>query len=439
MPTVVQQRRETILSRLGLLHPKSIDLSLGRTWRLLRRLGNPEQNLPPVVHIAGTNGKGSTLAFMRAGLEAAGYRVHVAISPHLVEFNERIRISGNLIDDDWLIALLEECESANGGESISFFEITTVAALLAFSRAPADIVLLETGLGGRFDTTNVIAKPAQTLITPISMDHQQFLGNSLTAIAYEKAGIFKPGVDAIIAPQKPEAATVLHRVARHLNAPIHQGAEDWHMSLQDSGLIYKDASGAVSLPTPKLLGAHQIINSGLATAALKRLSGFSLNDENIAAGLAQATWPGRLQRLQSGPLIDRAGNAYEIWADGGHNPAAGEAIASFLTEQAKQDNRPLHLIVGMLKTKDLEGYLTPFLPLSPTVHTIAIPGEPASLTATEVAEAALALGFETRVAGTVEAAIEKIDAQSQTTGAAKPRLLISGSLYLMGHILRHNQ
>jgi dihydrofolate synthase / folylpolyglutamate synthase len=318
---------DRVLIRLMSLHPKKIDLTLGRVERLLAALGNPQDKLPPVIHVAGTNGKGSTVATMRACLEAAEYRVHAYTSPHLVRFHERIRIAGALIDEDALLAALDECERANRGAPITFFEITTAAAFLAFARAPADIVLLETGLGGRLDATNVIRHPATTAITPISLDHQAFLGDTIAAIAGEKAGILKQGAPAVIGPQPDEAAAVIESRALAIGAPLYRWHREWRCEAFGPGMRYEGEKWRLDLPPSSLPGAHQIGNAGIALACLERLDGFSLSQEALAAGLRRIDWPARMQRLTRGPLAEILPPGWEAWLDGGHNPGAGQVLA----------------------------------------------------------------------------------------------------------------
>ncbi|MGH7031726.1 MAG: bifunctional folylpolyglutamate synthase/dihydrofolate synthase, partial [Stellaceae bacterium] len=338
---------DTVLARLTRLHPKLIDLSLGRIEGLLAALGNPHEKLPPVIHVAGTNGKGSAIATMRACLEGGGYRVHAYISPHLVRFHERIRLAGELIDEDRLIELLEECERANGGAPITYFEITTAAAFLAFARTPADIVLLETGLGGRLDATNVIRCPAATAITPVSLDHQAFLGDTITAIAGEKAGILKPGSPAIIGPQPAQAAEVFATRAAELAVPLYRFGAEWRCEPDGGGMRYEGPRWRLDLPLPSLLGAHQIINAGTAIACLEQLTGLPLSRDAIAAGLRRINWPARLQRLSRGALVEMLPEGWELWLDGGHNPGAGEVLAAVA---ASWRDRALYLVVGMLNT-----------------------------------------------------------------------------------------
>src|SRR3984893_12009430 len=369
---VTAQPSDQILERLGRLHPKLIDLSLGRIERLLAALGNPQDRPPPVVHVAGTKGKGSTVATMRACLEAAGYRVHAYISPHLVRFHERIRLAGELIGEDALSALLEECERANGDAPITFFEITTAAAFLAFVRTPADIVLLEVGLGGRLDATNVVRCPAVTAITPVSLDHQSFLGNTVAAIAGEKAGILKSGVTAVIAPQPNEAEAVIEARAAALGAPLYRSQCEWRCDASGAGMRYVGERWDFDLPLPSLIGAPQIVNAGTAIACLERLVEFSLPREAIANGLRHIDWPARLQLLRRGPLIDAVSPDWEVWLDGGHNPLAGEVLGEVA---AGWHDRPLYLIVGMMNTKDATGFIAPLAKHARALAAVTIPGE----------------------------------------------------------------
>jgi dihydrofolate synthase / folylpolyglutamate synthase len=427
---------QDVLARLGGLHPKRIDtvdantLSLDRMERLLAALGNPQDRLPPVVHVAGTNGKGSAVATMRACLEAAGCRVHVFTSPHLVRFNERIRVAGELIEDDALVALLDQCERANAGEPITFFEVATCAAFLAFSRTPADVALLEVGLGGRLDTTNVVRRPAVTAITPVSLDHQAFLGPTVAAIAGEKAGILKPGVPAVIGPQEEEAETVIEARAAALGAPLYRWGKEWHCARSGQGMRYEGPRWRMDLPLPSLPGAHQIANAGTAIACLEQLSGIALAPEAVTAGLRNIKWPGRLQRLQRGPLLAILPAGWELWLDGGHNPSAGQALAEMA---AGWQDRPLDLVVGMLNTKGPSGFLAPLAPHVRSLYAVAIPGEENPHPAAEIATAARRLGIETREAASVGAALREI--------AARPgpaRVLICGSLHLAGWVLAEN-
>jgi len=424
---------DRVLARLMQLHPKKIDLSLGRVERLLAALGNPEKVLPPVIHVAGTNGKGSTVATLRACLEAAGRRVHVYTSPHLVRFHERIRLAGELIDEDALLDVLEECERANGGAPITFFEITTAAAFLAFSRTQADIVLLETGLGGRLDATNVICRPAVTAITPISLDHQSFLGDTVPAIAGEKAGILKPGVPAVIGPQPEDAAAVIEARAAAIGASLYRWNREWTCEPKDVGMRYEGARSGLDLPLPSLAGMHQIANSGIALACLEQLSGFDPPLQAFAAGLRHIEWPARMQRLIQGPLPAMLPPHWELWLDGGHNPGAGAVLGA--TAEHWRD-RPLYLIVGMLNTKDAGGFLAPLASRAHGLHAVTIPGEENPHPAAQIVAAARGLGIPAQESVSVEAALRAIIA-GQAGGAA--RVLICGSLHFAGVVLADNR
>jgi dihydrofolate synthase/folylpolyglutamate synthase len=408
------------------LHPKIIDLTLDRMWHLLGALGHPERALPPVVHIAGTNGKGSTLAMLRAGLEAAGQSVHAYTSPHLARFHERIRLAGTLISEDHLAVVLDECMHANGDTPITYFEITTAAALLAFSRTSADFTLLEVGLGGRLDSTNVIDNPALTIITPISYDHPQFLGETIPEIATEKAGILKRGIPCVVGPQPEDALDVIETRAARLGAPLLAHGQHWHVTEERGRLIYQDETGLLDLPLPNLIGAHQIQNAGAAIAALRHLSHV---EPTIEAAITRAHWPARLQRLHTGPLIDAAPDA-ELWLDGGHNAAAGAALAEALTRLPK---RPTHLICGMLKTKDATGYMRALTAAANSLTAVTIPGETATLSAEATCAAARDSGFTAHTADSVLHAISAITAHTPNA-----RILVCGSLYLAGHVLREN-
>ncbi|MFD0909886.1 bifunctional folylpolyglutamate synthase/dihydrofolate synthase [Ruegeria arenilitoris] len=417
---------DVILDRMMALHPKIIDLTLDRVWRLLEALGNPQDKLPPVIHIAGTNGKGSTQAMIRAGLEGAGLTAHAYTSPHLARFHERIRLAGELISEPDLTAVLDECYTANGDANITYFEITTCAALLAFSRVPADYTLLEVGLGGRLDATNVIAKPAVSVITPISIDHEQFLGNTLAKIAAEKAGIIKRGVTCIVGPQPDEAMEVIEATAARLGAPLLAYGQHWHVHEEHGRLIYQDETGLRDLPLPNLLGAHQIQNAGAALAVLRHLD---LGDEAYEAAVTRAEWPARMQRLKTGPLVEQAPQA-DLWLDGGHNAAAGVALADVL---AKLPPRPTHLICGMLNTKDVTGYLSPLAQQAASLTAVSIPGETNTLSAEETAAAAKSVKLPATTASSVSQALDTI-----IKADPQVRVLICGSLYLAGNILREN-
>ena len=420
------QTSDAILARMLALHPKIIDLTLDRVWQLLARLGNPQKDLPPVIHIAGTNGKGSTQAMIRAGLEGWGKSVHAYTSPHLARFHERIRLAGELITEAHLTEILDECYETNGGDNITYFEITTVAGLLAFARTPADFTLLEVGLGGRLDATNVIDQPEVTVITPISIDHEQFLGNTLAKIAAEKAGIIKRGVPVIVGPQPEEAMAVIEATAARLGAPVVAYGQQWHVSEERGRLVYQDERGLLDLPLPALLGKHQIQNAGAALAVLRHLGA---DEAACEAAMSNAEWPARMQRLKQGPLVDLAG-AGELWLDGGHNAAAGVALAEVL---AGLPSRPTHLICGMLNTKDVAGYMAPLAAQVHSLTAVSIPDEINTLSAAETEAAARSVGIEAQAAESTEAALKAIIAQDPNA-----RVLICGSLYLAGHILREN-
>jgi dihydrofolate synthase/folylpolyglutamate synthase len=421
---------DRVLERLARLHPKKIDLSLGRTERLLAALGDPQDRLPPVVHVAGTNGKGSTIATLRACLEAAGRRVHVYTSPHLVRFHERIRLAGRLIEEEALLSLLEECERANGDEPITFFEITTAAAFLAFSRTPADFALLETGLGGRLDATNLVTSPAVTAITPVSLDHQAFLGSTIAAIAGEKAGILKSGAPAVLGPQSPEATAVIAAQARAIGAPLYRWQKEWRCEPIPDGMRYSGRDWQLDLPAPSLPGRHQIANAGTAIACLEQLPGPAVEAWAIAEGLRRIEWPARLQRVLRGPLVASLPPGWEIWLDGGHNPAAGEALAE---TAAGWHDRPLHLVVGMLNTKDAQGFLAPLARHAASLAAVTIPGEANAWPAGTILDAARALAITAAAAASVSAAVREIAGHG-----ARGRILICGSLHLAGIVLADN-
>ena len=416
---------DAVLERMMTLHPKVIDLTLDRVHRLLAALGNPERNLPPVVHIAGTNGKGSTQAMLRAGFEATGARVHAYTSPHLARFHERIRLAGTLISEPALTALLDECVQANGPDEITFFEITTCAAFLAFARTPADWTLLEVGLGGRLDATNVMS-PRLSIITPVSLDHQQFLGDTLPEIAFEKAGIIKRGVPVVVGPQADDGLAVIERQAARMHAPLLAYGQHWHVAEENGRMVFQDDNGLLDLPLPNLPGPHQVQNAGAAIAALRHL-GFDA--AACEAAVTRADWPARMQRLRVGPLVTLAPKV-ELWLDGGHNPAGGQAIAATL---ARMPQRPTHLICGMLNTKDVAGYMQPLAAQTTTLTAVSIPGEKNTLPAETTRDAALSAGITATTAPSVAEALATI-----ATHDPQARVLICGSLYLAGSVLREN-
>ena len=415
---------DAILARLLDLHPKAIDLSLGRMTRLLDALGNPERAMPPVIHVAGTNGKGSVVAYLDAVLRAAGCRVNSYVSPHLVRFAERIRLGGVPIAEASLRASLAHCEAVNDGAPITFFEITTAAAFHAFEHHPSDVLLLEVGLGGRLDATNVIARPALTVITPVSIDHTHYLGETLPLIAAEKAGILKRGVTGVIGRQEPEADAVIERVAGGVGAPLARLGREWSFERADSYLVVQDESREGCYPLPALAGGHQVENAALAAVCARLFPGFDVGDAAIARGLQEARWPGRLQRIPWAGLAED----WELWVDGGHNAAAAMALARVAESWA---DRPLDLVVGMLNTRPPEDYLRPLAPFVRRLAAVAIPDQAASRTAAEIDSAARALGIISQTDASVGEAITRL-----TSGAARPgRILVCGSLYLVGDVL----
>ncbi|WP_240602527.1 bifunctional folylpolyglutamate synthase/dihydrofolate synthase [Paracoccus endophyticus] len=405
-----------------------IDLSLDRMVALLADLGDPQRAVPPVIHIAGTNGKGSTQAMIRAGLESAGLRVHAYTSPHLARFNERIRLAGTLISDAMLAETLAEVEAVNAGRPITFFEVTTAAAFLAFARTPADYTLLEVGLGGRLDATNVIDRPRLCAITPVSIDHTQYLGETLPEIAGEKAGILKRGVPCVVGPQQDDALVVIEARAARLGCRLSVAGQHWTAAAEDGGLVFQDERGLLDLPRPVLPGPHQIDNAGTALACLREL-GFG--QAEAAAAVTRAEWPARMQRLTRGPLAQSAAaQGCDLWLDGGHNPAGGRAVAATL---AAMPRRPTHLVCGMLNTKDVAGYMQALAPVAASLTAVPIPGEANTLPAEVTQAAAAAAGIDATAAPDVGDAVARL-------AAAHPgaRLLICGSLYLAGRVLREN-
>ena len=424
-------RTDAILKRLLTLHPKLIDLELGRTERMLEALGRPQDRLPPVIHVAGTNGKGSTTAFMRAMLEAQGKRVHVYTSPHLVAFRERIRLAGELVSSRMLNAALEECEKANGGQPITFFEITTAAAFLLFSRVPADYLLLEVGLGGQFDATNVIEKPLGTVITPISTDHTQFLGETLPEIAGAKAGIIKRGAPLVVARQPAEALEVIEREASQKGVAPFVAGTDFDGFAQRGKLVYQDEHGLLDLPLPALAGAHQIDNAALAIAAMRHF-GLAEDEKAIAQGMKSVVWPARLMPLR-GHLSSYIHEGQELWLDGGHNAAGAQVLAQALKDMDRTRPAPLVMICGMMASKDAANFFAPFQDMARHVFTVPIPGVPGALSARALAGFPKARGMETSIVRSVPSALQRA---AHFPGA---RIVICGSLYLAGAVLRQNK
>jgi dihydrofolate synthase / folylpolyglutamate synthase len=428
-----------LIARLSALHPKRIDLSLDRMHRLLQRLDHPERKLPPVIHVAGTNGKGSTIAYLRAILEAAGLRVHVFTSPYLVRINECYRLGhaggGRLVGDDELGAVLEHCERTNAGDPITIFEAETAAAFCLFAQHPADVALLEVGLGGRLDSTNVIEAPLATVIAPVSMDHTEFLGDTLTAIAGEKAAIIKRNTPVICAEQFAETMAVVEAQAGRMRAPLHAAGQQWHVSVERGRLVYQDDRGLMDLAAPKLFGRHQFDNAGLAIATLRAQSAFRIDAAAFEAGIVSAEWPARMQRLASGALVDQGPKGCEVWLDGGHNAEGGRVAAAALGDLEERVSRPLVVIAGMMANKDAAGFLANFAGLTRHIIAVPIPDRDNAMPPDRLADAARALGMRVEIAASVEAALQTL---SRLAYEVPPRILITGSLYLAGHVLAIN-
>ena len=431
----VQPTLGAVVARVSKLHPNKIDLTLDRMQRILARLDHPERKLPPVIHVAGTNGKGSTVAYLRAILEAAGLKVHVYTSPYLVRLNECVRLAGTLVGDDALRDALLECERANGGEPITEFEMKTAAAFLLFAKVPADVLLLEVGLGGRLDSTNVVETPLACVITPIGIDHIEFLGNTLIQIAGEKAGIIKRGVPVISAEQLPEAQAVIEQRAKQMRSPLHAAGQDWHVSVERGRLVYQDERGLLDLAAPRLFGRHQFDNAGLAIATLRTQTLFRIDNAAYERGVAGAEWPARMQRLTSGKLIDQAPRDAEVWLDGGHNADGGRVAAAALGDLEERVSRPLVLIVGMMGNKDAKGFLANFAGLTRHIIVVPIPDTENAMSPDVLADAVRALGMRVEAAPDVAAALQSL---TRLAYEIPPRILIAGSLYLAGHVLAEN-
>ena len=429
---------DAILERLTALHPKKIDLSLDRIEVLLARLGRPQDRVPPVIHVGGTNGKGSTIAFLRAMLEAAGKRVHVYTSPHLVRFHERIRLGrdggGRFVDEAELTSTLEHCESVNVGDPITFFEMTTAAAFHLFAEHPADVLLLEVGLGGRFDATNVVAAPLASIVTPVSMDHVEFLGDTVEKIAREKAGIFKRERPAFLGLQDDAALGVLEREARRAGAPLRVAGRDFSVREEHGRLLFEDEDGLVDLPLPRLTGRHQHDNAALAVAALRAVMP-GMEASAIERGVATADWPGRLQRLTKGALAEMAPTGAELWLDGGHNEDGGKVLGQAMADLEDKAPRPLVVICGTLATKDTTAFLRAFAGLAQEVIAVPVVGEHAGRPARDVAACAAAAGLPSAACTEVSDALKYLRAR---TWPIAPRLLVCGSLYLAGAVLAEN-
>jgi len=428
---------DELLADLKLLHPKLIDLSLGRIERLLAQLGDPHLRLPPVIHIAGTNGKGSVTAYLKAMIEAAGKRVHVYTSPHLVRFHERIELAGadgkaRPISEADLVDVLTRTQAVNDGDDITQFEITTAAAFLAFAEHPADAVLLEVGLGGRLDATNVIAKPALTVITPVSMDHAEKLGATIELIAAEKAGILKRGVTCIVSQQDGEALSAITKEADRVGAVLVTWGQDFDAFEQSGRLVVQTENTLFDLPLPALAGRHQVINAGTAVAAALQQKIFPIGETDMERGLLAARWPARLQQLTKGPLPDLLRPGSELWLDGGHNPAAGQFLAQSLADIEERSPKPLFLVTGMMGLKDAAGFLRPFRGLARHVVTVPIPGaHEAPYAPDALAETARTVSLTAEASTDVASALERIEALEP----GPKRILVCGSLYLAGHVL----
>jgi len=428
-----------MMARLAALHPKRIDLGLERMHRLMAQLDHPERKLPPVIHVAGTNGKGSTVAFLRAILESAGLRVHVFTSPFLVRLNECFRLGqssgGQLVSDEELRAAFAHCERANAGAPVTIFEIETAVAFELFSRHPADLVLLEVGLGGRLDSTNVIDTPLATVITPVSMDHTEFLGDSLASIAGEKAGIIKRGVPVVVAEQADEAMAVIEARARQAHAPLMAAGQQWHVGVERGRLVYQDERGLMDLDAPRLFGRHQFDNAGLAIATLRAQNLFGIESAAFESGIVAAEWPARMQRIASGDLLKLAPEGAEVWLDGGHNAEGGRIAAAALGDLEERVSRPLVVICGMMANKDAKGFLANFTGLTRHIVAVPIPDHQGAMPPDRLADAARALGLRVETVGGVEAALRSL---ARLAYEIPPRILITGSLYLAGHVLAQN-
>jgi dihydrofolate synthase/folylpolyglutamate synthase len=424
---------EEIIERLMMLHDQYIDMGLTRILRLLEALGRPQDKLPPVIHIAGTNGKGSTLATLKAIFEASGKSIHCFVSPHLVHYHERIVLQGKPISENFLIENLLEIEKVNAGQDITHFELTTAVAFLAYSRVSADVLLLEVGLGGRQDSTNVVDHPALAVITPVALDHQQFLGNDIATIAADKSGIMKRGTPAVIGPQSDEGLGAIRSEAEKLGVEPSFNGQDWTVFEEHGRMVYQDTRGLLDLPLPSLLGRHQISNAGTAIAAIRALEDTLIPDPNYEDGIKNTTWPARFERLTAGPLIEMAGKDAELWLDGGHNPHAAEALAEALATLEENNPRPLYLVMAMMARKDAAGFLGAFSGLAKQVSTLVVPGEDNTWAAEDLAGVAREVGLAAAAMPDLETALQDVAAREKT-----PRILICGSLYLAGHALRLN-
>ncbi len=418
------------LDLVAVRRPALIDLSLSRVTRTLARLGDPHHRLPPVFHVAGTNGKGSTVAYLKAILEASGASVHTFTSPHLVNYRERISLAGTEIADSAFIDAIKHVDEAAGADDLTLFETITCAAFVAFAGVRADYLVLEVGLGGRLDATNVIDRPLAAVITPIALDHQNFLGDTLEAIAGEKAGIFRRAAPAVVGPQTPEAMTVFEREAARIRAPLIAFGSAWTAWTENGRLTYQDDAGLCDLSPPRLVGAHQVMNAALAVAAT-RGAGLPFTDEVLSAGLQAARWPARLQRLKSGPLVEALGAGADLWLDGGHNPHAARALAAAFADFEERTSRPLVLIAGMQENKDADGFFAAFSGLASTVFAVQA-RHPGARAPDDLAAAAERAGIPAYPCGSL------LEAATLARGGGPVRALICGSLYLAGEVLRDN-
>lgn len=427
-----------LIDSLMAIHPKGFDLSLGRVTRLLTLLGDPQKKIPPVIHVAGTNGKGSTIAFCRAILEASGYKVHVHTSPHLVNWHERYRLGedggGQLATDEVLADAISRVADANAGQPITVFEILSAVMFVLFSEHPADFCLVEVGLGGRFDATNVLENPAVCAITPIALDHQAFLGDTIAKIAFEKAGIIKPGTKVVIGPQQEVAREVIEAKAEECKAQTFIAGQDFDYYEQGGRFIYQDGEGLLDLPMPQLVGEHQLGNAATAIATI-RTTGAKVSNEQFETAMKQVSWPGRMGRLKTGTIVDRLGENREIWVDGGHNPAAARVIAQELIRQNKLNNLPTTMICGMLNTKEPKGYFEAFDGLVDKIITVPIQSSDAGVDAEELAKIANQSGLNSMAASSLSEALKILTKSEQKS---RQRILFAGSLYLVGDVLKEN-
>ncbi|MFK5979501.1 MAG: folylpolyglutamate synthase/dihydrofolate synthase family protein [Rhizobiaceae bacterium] len=428
-----------LVDSLMAIHPKGFDLSLGRVTRLLALLGDPQKRIPPVIHVAGTNGKGSTIAFCRTILEASGHKVHAHTSPHLVNWNERYRLGhdggGQLVTDAVLAEAISRVAEANGGQPITVFEILSAVMFVLFSEHPADFCLVEVGLGGRFDATNVLEKPAICTITPIALDHQAFLGDTIAKIAFEKAGIIKPGAKVVVGPQQEAAREVIEAKAEECRVQIFVAGQDFDYYEQGGRFIYQDEEGLLDLPMPHLIGEHQLGNAATAIATI-RATGVKTSNEQFETAMEKVSWPGRMSRLKTGTIVDKLGENWEIWVDGGHNPAAAQAISREIIRQNKQNEMPTIMICGMLNTKEPKGYFDAFNGLVKKIITVPIQSSDAGIDAAELAEIASQTGLKSMAVNSLSEALEIL---AKNKEKSRQRILVAGSLYLIGDVLLENE